>query len=941
MNDNSNNDLIDESALLKAVYDSAGIGICVTDENRRFVLVNDAYCAAYGYSREELIGQPFTMVVPHDQRDLAAQLHDEFIAGGNESGGEWRVQHKDGATRDIMVTAGHLVMSDGRRYKVTTVNDITERKAAEQALRQAESQLRSLIVDFPGGVVFEDGQRRVVLANRQFVDLLGIPAQPQDIVGGDCRAAAQAAKGLFRDPEGFVSSIEQRIAVGEAVHAEQFDMADGRILERDYVPIPGDNGEGVGHLWLYRDITERRKTEDWLRQSASVFEHANEGIMITDAEGTIQDVNAAFTHITGYTWDEVVGRNPRMFKSGVHGQEHYDRMWEVLRQDGQWNAEVWNRRKDGQLYVVMQTISTIRDEQGEVQRYVALFNDITSLKQYQQELERMAHYDALTGLPNRCLLADRLHQAMARAERGSGLMAVAYIDLDNFKAINDTLGHDKGDELLAKVAERMQAALRNGDTLARVGGDEFVAVLVDLNGREEVEPIIQRLLEAAPHPGHSQGQELRSTASFGFTFYPQAESLEPDQLVRQADQAMYAAKQAGKNRSATFDHAYDLAVRGQNEVIERVREAITNDELVLHYQPKVNMNSGEVVGVEALIRWTHPERGLLLPGSFLPSLNGTPTAVEVGDWVMETALAQAESWRQSGLALPVSINVDGYQLARPDFLDKLRDCLRRHPGLGRGALELEVLESSALDDIDRVREIITACDELGVSFALDDFGTGYSTLTHLKRLPAELLKIDRSFVHDMLDDPEDLAILDGVLGLADAFRRRTIAEGVETVEHGVMLLAMGCQLGQGFGIAYPMPADELARWLATWQPDPLWQARRRVRSEDLPALFAIVEHRAWFNCLEQALNHGSCAPELSPEACRLGQWLHQQARERAKDEPDIDTIEELHQQLHAEATRLVEAGTALKGATRERVMALSEELQTRTLDRIAPITTTE
>ena len=464
----------------------------------------------------------------------------------------------------------------------------------------------------------------------------------------------------------------------------------------------------------------------------------------------------------------------------------------------------------------------MRNANGQTQRYVALFSDISAIKEHQRQLEQIANFDPLTHLPNRLLLADRLQQAMAQAQRRNQLLAVVYLDLDGFKNINDHYGHDIGDKLLIAVAHAMKGTLRESDTLGRIGGDEFVAILSDLDSVESCVPLLARLVEAAAAPVRLGAHRMQSSASVGVTFYPQSLDLEADQLLRQADQAMYQAKLAGKNRYHVFDPEHDSSIRGHHEDLQRIRLALTRHEFVLHYQPKVNMRSGKVIGAEALIRWQHPEQGLLLPAQFLPVIEDHALAVDVGEWVMDTALAQIATWQQAGLDLSVSVNVGARQLQQGDFVQRLKTLLARHPEVNPARLELEVLETSALADMAQMSQVIKECAQIGVTFALDDFGTGYSSLTYLKRLRVAMLKIDQSFVHDMLDDPDDLAILRGVIGLAAAFRCDVIAEGVETVAHGTLLLQLGCPLAQGFGIARPMPAERIPAWAASWQPDAAW-----------------------------------------------------------------------------------------------------------------------
>ena len=567
---------------------------------------------------------------------------------------------------------------------------------------------------------------------------------------------------------------------------------------------------------LSRDITERKQADEKLQLAASVFTYAREGIMITDTQGIIVDVNDTFTAITGFSRDEVLGQNPRMLKSGRQGADFYAAMWVELNEIGHWTGEAWNRRKNGEVYAEMQTISAVRDSAGKTKHYVSMFTDITPMKVHQQQLEHMAHYDALTGLPNRVLLADRLQQAMLQCHRRSRSLAVVYLDLDGFKLVNDCHGHDVGDALLITIAQRMKAALRDGDTLARIGGDEFVAVLVDLESTKDWEPVLGRLLHASAEPITVEEVVLQVSSSIGVTIFPR-DRVDADQLMRHADQAMYQAKLGGKNRYHLFDVENDTAIKTQQESLMHIARALEQREFVLYYQPKVNMRTRAIIGAEALIRWQHPERGLVPPGDFLPTIEGHPISIALGEWVIDTALCQISHWQSCGLMVPVSVNVSACQLQENGFSERLASLLAAHPDVAPSSLELEVLETSALEDVLQVSQVMHACQAMGVRFALDDFGTGYSSLTYLKNLSAEVIKIDQSFVRDMLDDPDDLSIIQGVIGLAKSFNREVIAEGVETDAHGAMLLQLGCELAQGYGIARPMPAGDFPKWAAHWQ----------------------------------------------------------------------------------------------------------------------------
>jgi diguanylate cyclase (GGDEF)-like protein/PAS domain S-box-containing protein len=558
-----------------------------------------------------------------------------------------------------------------------------------------------------------------------------------------------------------------------------------------------------------------------LQLAASVFTSAREGILITDLQSRIIQINDAFTRITGYTREDVLGNTPKLLSSALHDAAFFAQMKQQLQDKGHWYGEIWNRRRSGELFASMMTITTVCNDQGEAQNYVGLFSDITTMKAHEAELERIAHFDMLTNLPNRVLLADRLRQGMTQALRRNKPLAVVFLDLDGFKSVNDAHGHEAGDALLVALAQRMKQSLREVDTLARIGGDEFVVLLVDIESHSASYAMLNRLLEAASQAIEFKGKTLQVSASVGVTFFPQTQDIDAEQLLRQADQAMYQAKQSGKNRFHVFDSEHDRSVRSHHASLSRIRLALKQGELILHYQPKVNLRTGTVVGAEALIRWQHPVTGLKAPALFLPVIENDPLAVDVGEWVIDTALMQIADWQAHGVVLPVSVNVGARQLQQLDFVDRLQVLLARHPDVNPALLELEVLETSALEDLNGITLVINRCAALGVRFALDDFGTGYSSLTYLKRLPVAQLKIDQSFVRDMLIDADDMSILKGVIGLSQAFDRSIIAEGVETKAHGARLLELGCELAQGFGIAHPMPAKDFLPWMQSWKPD--WQ----------------------------------------------------------------------------------------------------------------------
>lgn len=748
-----------------ALLRNASDGICIMDIDGNIVEVSESFCAMLGYQRHEMLGMHVSAWDAKFVGDELEQIVSLVFAGKVRTQFETRHRHKDGRILDVEVSA-YPVDLDGSPVLFTSTRDISERFRLDNILRLKERYQRALLDNFPYAVWLKDTQSRFLTVNTEFARIIGAN-HPDDLVGkNDFDISPEDLAAGYRADDLEVLStcrnkiLEERILTEEGL----------KWFETYKAPVMDANGEMLGTVGFARDITAHKQAEENLHLAASVFSHAREGIMITKPDGAIIDVNAAFTQITGYGREEVLGHNPRILSSGLQGREYYSSLWSGLHAQGFWHGEIWNRRKDGKLFYEMLTISSVKTTQGEVSHYVALFSDITALKEQQRQLENIAHYDALTNLPNRVLLADRLQQAMSQSLRRQNLLAVVYLDLDGFKQINDKHGHETGDQLLIAVTAHMKQVLREVDTLARFGGDEFVAVLLDLESIEACVPMLNRLLAAAAIPVRIDEQALKVSASLGVAFYPQTEDVDADQLFRQADQAMYQAKLLGKNRYHIFDPKQDSDIRGHHESINHIRQAFNNHEFVLYYQPKVNMRDGNLIGVEALIRWQHPERGLLLPVVFLPIVEDHQLAVDIGEWVIDTAMRQLELWRHAGLDMQVSVNVGARQLQQADFIERLREIMAAHPEIPPARLELEVLETSALEDIAHVFSVIEGCRTIGVRFALDDFGTGYSSLTYLKRLPVTLLKIDQSFVRNMLDDLDDLAILKGVIGLAEAPR---------------------------------------------------------------------------------------------------------------------------------------------------------------------------
>jgi len=672
-----------------------------------------------------------------------------------------------------------------------------------QSSAQRERFITSITDALPGLLAYWDKDLVCRFANKGYLEWFG--KSPEEVVGHTIRDLLGDHLLALNEPY-----IRGALAGQRQSFERSLTKADGSIgyTWANYIPDIDPHGTIFGFYVLVTDVTKLKEAEADLRLAAAAF-NTQEAIVITDANSVILRVNQAFTEITGFTAAEVVGQTPRLQKSHRHNADFYRAMWESIGRTGSWQGEIWDRRKNGEEYPKWLTISAVKDDHGVVTHYVGTHFDITERKKAEEKINELAFFDQLTGLPNRTLLLDRLKQVMATNARSGSMGALLFIDLDNFKTLNDTLGHDKGDLLLQQIAKRLLTCIREGDTAARLGGDEFVVMLNGLgqnidDAAIQAEIVGEKILATLNHTHSLDGHEFLSTASVGLTLFGNQPETR-DELLKQADLAMYQAKAAGRNTLRFFDPAMQAGVSARAALEKDLRTAVRKDQFLLYYQPQVNAE-GQCSGAEVLIRWQHPQRGLVFPDTFISLAEETGLILPMGNWVLTTACEQLAAWssRAELAHLTLAVNVSGKQLRQANFVEHVLAILEQ-TGADPSHLKLELTESHLLTEVEDTIAKMTALRSRGVSFALDDFGTGYSSLSYLKRLPLERLKIDRSFVMDVLTDPNDAAIAKTVVALAQTLGLGVIAEGVETEGQRNFLAENGCLWYQGYLFSRPLP----------------------------------------------------------------------------------------------------------------------------------------
>ncbi|MEJ2608730.1 MAG: EAL domain-containing protein [Candidatus Thiodiazotropha sp.] len=681
-----------------------------------------------------------------------------------------------------------------------------EAEKTKKALRHSENRYRQLVDHSPMPILLIQNNRIVYFneaAKRSLAVSLERPLinKPADVL-------------FFEDTKKLLESLPSKTQLQPIHQPSQttFRRADSKAIQVE-VFVNQVEHEGAPALQLvFTDITHRNESDAKLQQAVQIIEHTMEGVLITDERGIINSVNPAFTDITGYSEEEIIHQHPRILISEKHPEEFFEELWEQVKNTGSWRGEVWNQRKNGEVYPVWMTISCVHDEQGGARHYVAVFSDISSIKQTQSQLEHLAHHDSLTNLPNRLLFEDRLEHAIAQVKRQSSQLAVLFLDLDRFKNINDSLGHAMGDELLKEVARRLQHILRDDDTAARLGGDEFTILVENIEDPSQAAVVASKIQDKFKTPFKIAGRELHVTASIGISIYPD-DGKDVADLTKNADAAMYQAKEQGRNNYRYYTSELTRTAFERLLLETELRSALKQGQLLLYYQPQISLKNGEMTGAEALIRWHHPRLGIIPPARFIPLAEESGLIHDIGNWVLKEACEQTRYLVKQGLFQGrMAVNLSVRQIMQTDLILRFEQIISES-GCPPEMLQLEVTEGIFMGQMNHSVPVLDVFKKLGVSIAIDDFGTGYSSLSYLKQLPIDKLKIDRSFIRDMPHDSDAVAITQAIVSLGKNLGLRITAEGIETMAQQTLLQNMGCQEGQGYLYSPPVPSDVFEQML--------------------------------------------------------------------------------------------------------------------------------
>ena len=798
---------------LQNIFESSPDAILIINNSGGIKQVNNKVVDLFGYSADELIGKPMEMLMPERFRKNHVMIRNSSFSKKNDRAmaGEqdFFALKKNG--KEIAIDIGLSFMGEAEnKQAIVTLRDITDRKQAEDTLNRFKTTL-DMTTDCV--FIFEPETLAFTYVNkgamnhvgRSFDEIMGMT--PVDIKMGnsnDEESFRQIIEPLMQGSKNFLTL--------EAMNEHKSGCQIPVELSLQYIaPV----GEAPRFVAMVRDISERKKAEAELELADSVFNHTDEAIIVADANKKVLRINQAFTVISGFSEKETLGKRPdKLFSSGEYDDKFYQDILGSLNEKGMWEGEIINCRKSGELFPCWHNMSVVKDKHGKIIQYISIFSDITEKKHAEEYIRHLAQYDPLTNLPNRALFHDRMQHATSIANRSKNKVALMFIDLDHFKNINDTLGHQEGDRLLQIIAERLSGCVRSQDTVARLGGDEFTVILENLKHAENAAIVAEKILKSLTDPIVIGTHEIISGASIGISIFPE-DGNNTEAIIKNADIAMYKAKQEGRNQYQFYSIELSQYADLKFHMEKNLRHALENNELEVFYQPQVNLESGMISGAEALIRWNNPEKGLMSPADFLPFAEESGLIEPIGDWVLEIACTQAKAWQDQGLTkMRISVNVAGYQITHGHIIESTKAALKKS-GLSAKYLELEITEDFFMDYLDKGVETLKALKDIGVSLAIDDFGTGYSSLSYLKQLPVDRLKIDRSFIIDILKDKDNDAIISTIITMAKNLGLSVTAEGAECDKQIQFLTKACCEEVQGYYFSRPVPAADFSKLLTS------------------------------------------------------------------------------------------------------------------------------
>ena len=801
------NELRKNEQTLRTIFDQAGVGVALIDSaTGNFLRVNHKYCAMLGYDRDELETGKSTWDLTHscDVVNDKKQIRRLLAGDVSQYSLEKRYIHRNGSVVWVNLTATAVWETDeDPKQHITVVQDITARKKSEQQLLQAHRDWVQAMDQFDDAFYLIDMNRNLLRANAAFYRIIN--KTPDDCIGMPIEQLVHPHGEIVPCPVCQAQIHRQETTI--VFEADDPNNPTDHPLEISVKLVRDQQDNPTAMLVAVRDLSRTREIRERLRLAGIVFDNTNEGIMVTDANSVVLEINQAFTDILGYERSEIIGQTPAILNSGRHDAAFYEQMWESLAATGQWRGEIWNRRKDGSILPEWQTITRVDDEHGHLAQYVAVFSDISQIKQSQEKLAHLAHHDPLTDLPNRLLLNERLERAISRAKRHNSHFTVMFLDIDNFKHINDSLGHPVGDQLLQSLATKLSSVVRCEDTVARVSGDEFVVILDQVANSDDAAQVARKLIDLAAQPSQLGDHKIAVTTSLGICIYP-TDGSTPAELLRNADAAMYKAKEDGRDTFSFYDRNMTLEAFDRVMLENDLRQAIARNELFLVYQPQVNLNTGQCVGAEVLLRWHHSKLGFISPARFIPIAEDSGLIHEIGEWVLRTACEQGLQWLQQGLNIGrLAVNIAGPQLQRGNLVERVKTVLN-DTGFPPEHLELEVTEGFIMKQADRAIDYLNELRAMDIDLAIDDFGTGHSSLSYLTQLPVHKLKIDQSFVRDVIENEQKQTIVNTVIVMGQSLGLTVIAEGVEEPEQAELLRQRRCHEAQGYLFSKPLSTDD-------------------------------------------------------------------------------------------------------------------------------------